>query len=144
MFSPCRRFRFTFFYPLLDLTYILTPSSQNKKLPVTLLKYFPVLEQLLVKDFSLDSITCSPRQTTYVPGVDYMTSYDDWLYIQARALFIIIAVVLCALDLTFFLLTFFFPFHAHSVPPAYERSVDGGHRRRNRKRDSIYRKYIYM
>lgn len=39
-------------------------------------------DQLLVKDFTLDSITVTPKQITYVPGVDYMTDYDDWLHIQ--------------------------------------------------------------
>lgn len=39
-----------------------------------------------MKDFTLDSITVSPMQVTYVPGVDYMTSYVDWLYIQVGGL----------------------------------------------------------
>ncbi|CAN0474286.1 unnamed protein product, partial [Scytosiphon promiscuus] len=38
--------------------------------------------QLLVQDFSLDSITVTPKQTTLAPGVDYMTAYDQWLFIQ--------------------------------------------------------------
>ena len=41
--------------------------------------FFP---QLLVKDFTLDSMVISPRQTTFAPGVDYMTDYDEWLHIQ--------------------------------------------------------------
>ncbi|CAN0417190.1 unnamed protein product, partial [Laminaria digitata] len=38
--------------------------------------------QLLVKDFSLDSITVVSKQTTLAPGVDYMTAYADWLFVQ--------------------------------------------------------------
>lgn len=38
--------------------------------------------QLLVKDFNIDSITVTPKQTTFKPGVDYMTGHDDWLFIQ--------------------------------------------------------------
>lgn len=35
-----------------------------------------------MKDFTLDSITVTPKMTTFVPGVDYMTDYDEWLHIQ--------------------------------------------------------------
>ena len=42
----------------------------------------PVYTQLLVKDFTLDSITVTPLQTTFAAGVDYMTDYDEWLNIQ--------------------------------------------------------------
>ena len=40
------------------------------------------LLQLLVKNFTIDSITAKPLQTTYAPGVDYMADYDEWLFIQ--------------------------------------------------------------
>ena len=40
------------------------------------------LLQLLVKNFTIDSITVKPLQTTYAPGVDYMADYDEWLFIQ--------------------------------------------------------------
>lgn len=35
-----------------------------------------------MKDYTLDSVTITPRQVTYVSGVDYMTDYDEWLHIQ--------------------------------------------------------------
>lgn len=38
--------------------------------------------QLLVKDFTLDSITVPAKQKTYLAGDDYMTTYEDWLFIQ--------------------------------------------------------------
>ena len=40
------------------------------------------LHQLLVKDFTIDSITVKPLQTTFASGVDYMADYDEWLFIQ--------------------------------------------------------------
>ena len=40
------------------------------------------LNQLLVKDFTIDSITVPPMQTTFAPGADYMADYDEWLFIQ--------------------------------------------------------------
>ncbi|CAM9605957.1 unnamed protein product [Discosporangium mesarthrocarpum] len=44
----------------------------------------PMVSQLLVKSFTIDSIEVEPKQTTFVPDKDYMTDYDNWLYIQAR------------------------------------------------------------
>ena len=38
--------------------------------------------QLLLRNVTIDSITVSPLQTTFKPGVDYMTAYDDWLFVQ--------------------------------------------------------------
>ena len=38
--------------------------------------------QLLLRDVTIDSITVSPLQRTFAPGVDYMTAYDDWLFVQ--------------------------------------------------------------
>lgn len=43
-----------------------------------------LLYQLLVKDFTIDSITSTPQQTTFATGVDYMADYDEWLLIQVR------------------------------------------------------------
>ena len=43
-----------------------------------------VVIQLLVKDFTIDSITVKAQQTTFAPGVDYMADYDEWLFIQVR------------------------------------------------------------
>ena len=40
------------------------------------------LNQLLVKDFTIDSITVKAQLTTFAPGVDYMADYDEWLFIQ--------------------------------------------------------------
>ena len=37
-----------------------------------------------MKNFTIDSITVKPLQTTYAPGVDYMADYDEWLFIQVR------------------------------------------------------------
>ena len=33
----------------------------------------------------MDSLEVTPKQTTYAPGVDYMTDYDSWLHIQVRS-----------------------------------------------------------
>ncbi|CAN0012995.1 unnamed protein product [Ectocarpus sp. 4 AP-2014] len=41
-----------------------------------------MISQLLVKDFTVDSITVTPEQATFKPGVDYMTGHGDWLFIQ--------------------------------------------------------------
>lgn len=30
----------------------------------------------------MDSITVTPKQTTFAPGVDYMTGHADWLFVQ--------------------------------------------------------------
>ncbi|CAN0539814.1 unnamed protein product, partial [Scytosiphon promiscuus] len=40
------------------------------------------LNQLLVKDFTIDSITAKAQQTTFASGVDDMADYDEWLFIQ--------------------------------------------------------------
>ncbi|CAN0482345.1 unnamed protein product, partial [Laminaria digitata] len=40
------------------------------------------LNQLLVKDFTIDSITVKPMQKMFAPGADYMADYDEWLFIQ--------------------------------------------------------------
>lgn len=50
------------------------PEHDNKRLS----------NQLLLSDFTMDSLEVTPRQTTYVPGVDYMTDYDNWLHIQVN------------------------------------------------------------
>ncbi|CAN0395332.1 unnamed protein product, partial [Scytosiphon promiscuus] len=42
----------------------------------------PFVSQLLVKDFTIDSITVKAQQTTFATGVDYMADYDEWLFIQ--------------------------------------------------------------
>ncbi|CAM9570084.1 unnamed protein product [Ectocarpus sp. 13 AM-2016] len=42
----------------------------------------PMIFQLLVKVFTIDSSTVTPKQATFKPGVDYMTGHDDWLFIQ--------------------------------------------------------------
>ena len=41
-----------------------------------------LINRLLVKDFTIDSITVKAQQTTFAPGVDYMADYDEWLFIQ--------------------------------------------------------------
>jgi membrane-associated phospholipid phosphatase len=42
----------------------------------------PYLSQFLLADVPFGSLTISQRQTTTVPGVDYVTYYDEWLRIQ--------------------------------------------------------------
>lgn len=42
----------------------------------------PANAQFLLNDFTLDSITITPLQTTFAAGYDYMTDYDEWLNIQ--------------------------------------------------------------
>ena len=37
-----------------------------------------------MKDYTIDSVTVTPRQVTYATGIDYMTGYDEWLFIQVR------------------------------------------------------------
>lgn len=32
----------------------------------------------------MDSIMVTPKQETFAPGVDYMTDYDSWLFIQVN------------------------------------------------------------
>lgn len=42
----------------------------------------PFVSQFLLKDIPYGSLTISQKQQTVVPGVDYMTRYDDWRDIQ--------------------------------------------------------------
>lgn len=42
----------------------------------------PVVSQLLLSDFFIDTIKVEPKQVTLVPGTDYMTTVDDWLDVQ--------------------------------------------------------------
>lgn len=42
----------------------------------------PVVSQLLLGDFVIDAITVQPKQATLIPGMDYMTSFQDWLDVQ--------------------------------------------------------------
>lgn len=42
------------------------------------------LNQLLVNESTVDSINVSTTQTTFMPGVDYMTDYNKRLRIQVR------------------------------------------------------------
>ncbi|CAM9167488.1 unnamed protein product, partial [Laminaria digitata] len=58
------------------------PQSQLFRYSAVGVETGPMISQLLVKDFTLDSITVPARQTTYMPGHDYMTDYEDWLFIQ--------------------------------------------------------------
>ncbi|CAM9505578.1 unnamed protein product, partial [Laminaria digitata] len=58
------------------------PQSQLFRSTAVGVETGPMISQLLVKDFTLDSITVTPKMTTFVPGVDYMTDYDEWLHIQ--------------------------------------------------------------
>lgn len=43
---------------------------------------FFVIFQLLANDFTFDSIDVNVKQTTYVPEVNYMTTWDNWLNVQ--------------------------------------------------------------
>eukprot|EP00903_Cladosiphon_okamuranus_P014557 g13503.t1 len=45
----------------------------------------PLVSQLLLSDFVIDTIRVTPKQTTLVPGMDYMTSVQDWLDVQNGA-----------------------------------------------------------
>ncbi|CAM9093102.1 unnamed protein product [Laminaria digitata] len=58
------------------------PHSQLFRTSALGVEKGPMISQLLVKDFTLDSITATPMQTTFAPGVDYMADYDEWLFIQ--------------------------------------------------------------
>eukprot|EP00903_Cladosiphon_okamuranus_P011260 g10618.t1 len=58
------------------------PSSQLFRASFVGVETGPMVSQLLVHDFTMDSITVTPKQATFVPGVDYMTSHADWLFIQ--------------------------------------------------------------
>ncbi|CAM9973603.1 unnamed protein product, partial [Choristocarpus tenellus] len=42
----------------------------------------PHLSQCLLKNFNLDAIDISPMVHTHLPGVYFMTDYQDWLDIQ--------------------------------------------------------------
>jgi len=42
----------------------------------------PWVSQFLWRDVPLGTLTISPRQRTALPGVDFMTTYDDWLAVQ--------------------------------------------------------------
>lgn len=42
----------------------------------------PVVSQLLLSDFEIDSIAVEPKQVTLIPGMDYMTSFQPWLDVQ--------------------------------------------------------------
>ena len=48
------------------------------------LPFIELFYQLLVKDFIIDSITVTPKQKTLAPGINYMTDFDEWLFIQVR------------------------------------------------------------
>lgn len=42
----------------------------------------PVVSQLLLSDFAIDSIVVPPKQVTLVKEMDYMTTFQDWLDVQ--------------------------------------------------------------
>ncbi|CAN0412585.1 unnamed protein product [Ascophyllum nodosum] len=42
----------------------------------------PFISQLLVQNFTIDSIEVEPKQTTFVPGVNYLVDFEEWLNIQ--------------------------------------------------------------
>ncbi|HSP78192.1 MAG TPA: vanadium-dependent haloperoxidase, partial [Myxococcaceae bacterium] len=42
----------------------------------------PYLSQFLLHDVPLGSLTIPQRQSTVIPGADYMTRFDDWLAVQ--------------------------------------------------------------
>ncbi|CAM9112449.1 unnamed protein product, partial [Laminaria digitata] len=58
------------------------PQSQLFRASAVGVETGPMISQLLVKSFTLDSIAVTPKQTTFVIGVDYMTDYSNWLFIQ--------------------------------------------------------------
>ncbi|CAM9447778.1 unnamed protein product [Laminaria digitata] len=58
------------------------PQSQLFRSSALGVETGPFISQLLVKDFTIDSITVAPMQTTFAPGVDYMADYDELLFIQ--------------------------------------------------------------
>lgn len=52
---------------------------------LTRLRLFALIVlQLLMTDFSFDSIDVSVQQTTNAAGIDYMTDWENWLNIQVR------------------------------------------------------------
>ncbi|CAN0394251.1 unnamed protein product, partial [Scytosiphon promiscuus] len=58
------------------------PQSQLFRSTAVGVETGPMISQLLVKDFTIDSLTVTPRQTTFETGADYMTDFDEWLDIQ--------------------------------------------------------------
>ncbi|CAM9924813.1 unnamed protein product, partial [Sphacelaria rigidula] len=42
----------------------------------------PYISQLLVTDFTFDSIDVNVKQTTNIAGENFMTDWDNWLNIQ--------------------------------------------------------------
>ena len=44
------------------------------------------LFQLLLNDVLFDSLTTVAQQITFAPGIDYMTSVEDWLDVQVTQL----------------------------------------------------------
>jgi hypothetical protein len=42
----------------------------------------PIVSQFLLRDFTYDAIPVVPRIRTPVPGIDFLTDYDDWLLAQ--------------------------------------------------------------
>eukprot|EP00904_Undaria_pinnatifida_P000007 jgi/Undpi1/10006/HiC_scaffold_28.g12460.m1 len=45
----------------------------------------PVVSQLLLRDFAIDSIVVPPKAVTLVPRMDYMTAFQPWLDVQNGA-----------------------------------------------------------
>lgn len=45
----------------------------------------PFVSQFLLRDVPFGSLTISHRQTTALPGTDYLTDFDDWLAVQNGA-----------------------------------------------------------
>lgn len=41
----------------------------------------------MANNFTLDSIEVEPKIDTFIPGLDYMTDFDNWLLVQVRAFF---------------------------------------------------------
>nr|CAQ51446.1 putative vanadium-dependent iodoperoxidase 3 [Laminaria digitata] len=58
------------------------PQSQLFRTSAFGVETGPFISQLLVQDFTIDSITVAPIQKTFEPGADYMADYDEWLFIQ--------------------------------------------------------------
>ena len=44
------------------------------------------MSQLLYSDFVIDTIKVVPKQVTLVEGMDYMTTFQDWLDVQVCVL----------------------------------------------------------
>ncbi|CAM9376610.1 unnamed protein product [Laminaria digitata] len=58
------------------------PQSQLFRSSALGVETGPFISQLLVKDFTIDSITVTPTRKKFAPGADYMADYDEWLFIQ--------------------------------------------------------------